>query len=104
VVGVDVGGEGEEPYTVNELSCALPIPAQATELLDLSGRWCRERHPQRHPLPLGSWVRENRRGRTGHDATGRCCAAAASSPPSRRRTTRLPTGGPGASGCPTTSV
>jgi alpha-galactosidase len=61
--------DGEEPYTVNELSCALPIPAQATELLDLSGRWCRERHPQRHPLPLGSWVRENRRGRTGHDAT-----------------------------------
>jgi alpha-galactosidase len=54
---------------VNELSCALPIPAHATELLDLSGRWCRERHPQRHPLPLGSWVRESRRGRTGHDAT-----------------------------------
>jgi alpha-galactosidase len=61
--------DGEEPYTVNELSCALPIPAHATELLDLSGRWCRERHPQRHPLPLGSWVRESRRGRTGHDAT-----------------------------------
>jgi alpha-galactosidase len=61
--------EGDAPYTVNELSVALPIPAQATELLDLSGRWCRERHPQRHPLRLGSWVRENRRGRTGHDAT-----------------------------------
>jgi alpha-galactosidase len=61
--------DGEEPYTVNELSCALPIPAHATELLDLSGRWCRERHPQRHPLPLGSWLRENRRGRSGHDAT-----------------------------------
>jgi alpha-galactosidase len=61
--------DGEEPYTVDELSCALPIPAHATELLDLSGRWCRERHPQRHPLPLGSWVRESRRGRTGHDAT-----------------------------------
>ena len=61
--------DGERPYTVNELSCALPIPAHATELLDLSGRWCRERHPQRHPLPLGSWVRESRRGRTGHDAT-----------------------------------
>jgi alpha-galactosidase len=61
--------DGDAPYTVNELSCALPIPAHATELLDLSGRWSRERHPQRHPLELGSWVRENRRGRTGHDAT-----------------------------------
>src|SRR6266540_5866491 len=61
--------EGDRPYTVNELTCALPVPAQATELLDLSGRWCRERHPQRHPLELGSWVRESRRGRTGHDAT-----------------------------------
>ncbi|HET6751739.1 MAG TPA: glycoside hydrolase family 36 N-terminal domain-containing protein, partial [Actinomycetes bacterium] len=64
-----VRNRGDGPYTVNELSCALPLPAQATELLDLSGRWCRERHPQRHALPLGSWVRENRRGRTGHDAT-----------------------------------
>ncbi len=61
--------EGDSPYVVNELLCALPLPGQATELLDLSGRWCRERHPQRHPLELGSWVRENRRGRTGHDAT-----------------------------------
>src|SRR6266511_1742667 len=61
--------EGDSPYVVNELLCALTLPGQATELLDLSGRWCRERHPQRHPLELGSWVRENRRGRTGHDAT-----------------------------------
>src|SRR6266516_3484395 len=61
--------EGDTPYTVNDLLCTLPLPAQATELLDLSGRWSRERHPQRHPLPLGGWVRENRRGRTGHDAT-----------------------------------
>jgi alpha-galactosidase len=61
--------QGEEPYVVNELTCALPLPAQATELLDLSGRWSRERHPQRHPLELGSWVREGRRGRPGHDAT-----------------------------------
>ncbi len=63
-----VTNEGDAPYQVDGLWCALPIPAQATELLDLSGRWTRERHPQRHPLALGAWVRENRRGRTGHDA------------------------------------
>jgi len=39
--------DGDTSYMVNELSCALPIPAQATELLDLSGRWCRERHQRR---------------------------------------------------------
>jgi alpha-galactosidase len=64
-----VRNQGDGSYLVNELSAALPLPAQAAELLDLSGRWCRERHPQRHPLELGGWVRENRRGRTGHDAT-----------------------------------
>jgi alpha-galactosidase len=64
-----VANQGGTPYLVDQLSCALPLPAQATELLDLTGHWCRERHPQRHPLALGSWVRESRRGRTGHDAT-----------------------------------
>jgi alpha-galactosidase len=47
----------------------LPVPAQATEVLDLTGRWCRERAPQRSPLLHGGRVRESRRGRTGHDAT-----------------------------------
>lgn len=60
---------GDGHYDVAELLGTLPLPARATQLLDLSGHWIRERHPQRHPLPLGAWVRENRRGRTGHDAT-----------------------------------
>ncbi|HET8616786.1 MAG TPA: alpha-galactosidase [Actinomycetales bacterium] len=47
----------------------LPIGGQATEVLDLTGRWCRERSPQRSPLLHGGRVRESRRGRTGHDAT-----------------------------------
>ncbi len=46
-----------------------PLPPQATETLDLTGRWCRERSPQRLPLVHGGRVRESRRGRTGHDAT-----------------------------------
>jgi alpha-galactosidase len=60
---------GEEPYLVGQLAVSLPLPARAVELLDLTGRWCRERIPQRHPLPHGAWVREGRHGRTGHDAT-----------------------------------
>jgi alpha-galactosidase len=45
----------------------LPVPAAATEVLDLTGRWCRERHPQRRRFDQGTWLREQRRGRTGFD-------------------------------------
>ncbi|MGL5825925.1 MAG: alpha-galactosidase [Nocardioides sp.] len=47
----------------------VPVGSQATELLDLTGRWCKERAPQRHPWVQGSFVRAGRHGRTGHDAT-----------------------------------
>jgi alpha-galactosidase len=60
---------GDAPYLVSQLAVTLPLPARAVELLDLTGRWCRERIPQRHLLPQGAWVREGRHGRTGHDAT-----------------------------------
>ncbi|MET8319975.1 alpha-galactosidase [Micromonospora sp. NPDC005189] len=61
--------DGDSAYELRELTPVLPVPAVATELLDLTGRWCRERSPQRHPWQQGSWVREGRHGRTGHDAT-----------------------------------
>ncbi|HEV7646998.1 MAG TPA: alpha-galactosidase [Actinophytocola sp.] len=64
-----VTNDGAGPYTVDGLEAALPVPAQATELLDLTGHWARERHPQRRAFDLGTWSRESRRGRTGHDAT-----------------------------------
>jgi alpha-galactosidase len=48
---------------------ALPVAAHATELLDLTGRWSKERTPQRHPWVQGTHRRDSRRGRTGHDAT-----------------------------------
>ena len=60
---------GGSPYAVDALRATLPVPADATELLDLTGRWSRERTPQRHPWPQGTWTRAGRHGRTGHDAT-----------------------------------
>jgi len=63
-----LGNEASRPYVVDGLEVALPVPSQAAELLDFTGRHCRERHPQRLPFGAGAWVRENRRGRTGHDA------------------------------------
>jgi alpha-galactosidase len=59
---------GPAPYELDELACVLPLPPVARELLDLTGRWCRERSPQRRPLGHGAWRREGRHGRTGHDA------------------------------------
>jgi alpha-galactosidase len=64
-----VTNSGDEPYIVDGLEVALPVPAQATELMDFTGRWIREKHPQRRHFDIGSWVREGRRGRTGLDAT-----------------------------------
>lgn len=64
-----VGNESAEPYIVDGVESALPVPPQATELMDFTGRWIREKHPQRRSFDIGSWVRESRRGRTGLDAT-----------------------------------
>ncbi|HEX3211417.1 MAG TPA: alpha-galactosidase, partial [Actinomycetota bacterium] len=68
-VGHRLRNLGDGPYLVGQLAASLPLPARAVELLDLTGRWCRERIPQRHQLPHGTWAREGRHGRTGHDAT-----------------------------------
>ncbi|MEK8069333.1 alpha-galactosidase [Rhodococcoides navarretei] len=61
----DSGG----PLTVDGVVTLMPLPDTATELLDLTGRHCRERTPQRRRFDHGSTVRASRRGRTGHDAT-----------------------------------
>lgn len=69
-VGHVLRNDGAEPYRLDRLGVLLPVPHRATELLDLTGRWSRERHPQRHSFTSqGTWLRESRSGRTGHDAT-----------------------------------
>ena len=60
--------DGEDVYLLAELAATLPLPARAVEILDLTGRWCREHTPQRQHLNMGVWSREGRRGRTGHDS------------------------------------
>jgi len=57
-----------EPYQVDDLVVAFPVPPLARELLDFGGRWGRERTPQRRHFSVGTHLRENRRGRTGADA------------------------------------
>ena len=45
----------------------LPVPRHASELLTLHGRWTREFHVERRPFSTGTWLSENRSGRTSHE-------------------------------------
>ncbi|GAA2722495.1 alpha-galactosidase [Cellulomonas aerilata] len=63
-----VTNRGPGDYDLDGLGLALPVPPAATEVLDLAGRWAKERVPQRRPLTVGTHLREGRRGRTGADA------------------------------------
>lgn len=56
------------PLRLHRLAAVLPVPDEAQEVLDLAGRWCRERVPQRQALRFGTWLRESRHGRPGHDS------------------------------------
>lgn len=53
---------------VSAFESVLPVGENVSEVLDFSGRWIRERAPQRAHFTEGTRVRESRRGRTGHDS------------------------------------
>ncbi|HEY0167885.1 MAG TPA: alpha-galactosidase [Jatrophihabitans sp.] len=63
-----VTNTGRSDYVVEHLDVVLPVPDRAVDSLDFTGRWARERTPQRRPVTDGLWLRENRRGKTGFDA------------------------------------
>ncbi|MFC1413934.1 alpha-galactosidase [Streptacidiphilus sp. N1-12] len=56
------------PYDLADLCTLLPLPERAGEVLDFTGKWSRERSPQRRPLEFGSYSREVRRGKPGVDS------------------------------------
>ncbi len=59
---------GAAVFTVGSLDLALPLPREADEILDFTGRHLRERSPQRHDFVAGTHLRESRRARS-HDGT-----------------------------------
>lgn len=65
---------GDATYSLDELAVWMPLPDRATETLDFTGRWLKERQPQRMRLAPGLRVRESREGRSGHDYTIVQCA------------------------------
>ena len=58
---------GSSNYVLNEFILWLPLPQEATQTLDFAGRWSNERQPQRRDIQIGTWVRESREGRSGHN-------------------------------------
>ncbi|WP_308164465.1 alpha-galactosidase [Agromyces sp. ISL-38] len=76
IVLVDLAAvnDGSEPYRLEELTTWMPLPERAAESLDFTGRWLKERQPQRRPIAVGSWVLESREGRSGHGASVVQCA------------------------------
>ena len=52
-------------YHLDGLEVVVPVPDHLTEVLDFTGRHERERHPQRHELTDGLWLRESGVGRPG---------------------------------------
>jgi len=73
-VRAHVTNVGTDDYEVAHLLPGLPVPAQAGELLDMTGRHTHERTPQRRPFDPGAWVRESWGGRPGHDSATVMCA------------------------------
>mgnify|MGYP001617973584 CR=1 FL=1 len=66
---ITLRNSGRDAYTVQRLAASFPLPWDATEVLDTTGRHLRERSPQRHDMTFGTYTRESRRGRPGADAT-----------------------------------
>jgi alpha-galactosidase len=64
-----VSHHGSDEVQVDELGLLLPVASYADEIVDTTGRWALEQQPQRRQLDFGTWLRETRRGRTGHDAS-----------------------------------
>jgi len=63
-----VTNTGTGPCVVDSLEVVFPVPARVGEILDFTGRQTAERIPQRHRIGDGLWLREGRRGHTGHDS------------------------------------
>lgn len=62
-----VVNRGDDRYLLDGLTVTVPMPAHATELITLHGRWIREFHVERRPWTTGTWTAENRLGRTSHE-------------------------------------
>ncbi len=69
VMTTTLTNSGDAALTVDHLAApVLPLPGFATDIIGFEGRWAGEFQTARQPRRMGSWLRENRRGRTSHDS------------------------------------
>ena len=67
---------GLNSFKLDSMTTWLPLPDYVAEQIDFTGRWMNERQPQRKQIQTGTWLREGREGRSGHDFTLLECALA----------------------------
>lgn len=61
--------DGTSTLSLNDMATAcLPIQAEMTDIIGFSGRWADEFRRERLNRFSGTYLRENRRGRTSHDS------------------------------------
>ncbi len=61
--------QGDTPLSIDAMSTAcLPIPQSMTDIIGFSGRWSDEFRRERLTRFSGTYLRENKRGRTSHDS------------------------------------
>mgnify|MGYP000553026214 CR=1 FL=1 len=65
----EVINDGTEPLTIDSALVFMPLPDFASDAMDFTGHWLKERQPQRSKIQTGSRVRESFEGRSGHDNT-----------------------------------
>lgn len=68
-VSAELKNVGDDSYNLEQFTYWLPLPDRAGEVMDFTGRWSHERHPQRDSIRYGLTSREIREGRSGHDYT-----------------------------------
>jgi alpha-galactosidase len=68
-LGATLTNQSDVPLEVVDMATAfLPVPPSMTEIIGFSGRWANEFIMERLPRFQGTYLRENRRGRTSHDS------------------------------------
>ena len=64
-----LSNDGDTPISLEWLSAiCLPLDPRLTRVTSFTGKWAREFQTEQHDLVRGSFVRENRAGRTSHDS------------------------------------
>ncbi|MEK9987943.1 MAG: alpha-galactosidase [Aquiluna sp.] len=68
-ISQEVKNIGSEDFVIDALEVFMPLPDSVAESMDFAGRWVKERQPHRRAIQPGTWVREEREGRSSHDYT-----------------------------------